>query len=121
VRNQALALVRLGDPTSGEVARSAVALLAKLNLPHFLSAAVLIFASAFAERAPQRALTLLGASDAMLESIESAAREPSEEHLCGDVRKLLELTLGHDGAEQALERGRALGSHDAVRYALETD
>ncbi|MEA2509445.1 MAG: hypothetical protein QOG21_1527 [Actinomycetota bacterium] len=120
LNNRGLALVRLGDPRTGEVARSAVALAVKLGLPHLLSGAILILAGANAERMPQRAATLIGASDRMQESLESPAREPVEGRLYDDVRKALEVTLGHDAAEEAFQTGRALDPQDVVHYALES-
>jgi predicted ATPase/class 3 adenylate cyclase len=87
-----------------------------------LGATALLGLAAVGARAgdAERAATLLGSSDAMLEKIE-VSLEPYEQGLRHEAVALIEHNLGADGAREALERGRNLPFEEAVGQALDRE
>ena len=113
--NQALALIRAGDPGASEIARSALRLAARSKMQLFVGMSLFAVAAAIGGAEPRRAAVLLGAAEgelkgARLPPVEAAVHEAA----LGAARDVLEATAFED----ALEEGRLLTREDAVELGL---
>jgi predicted ATPase/class 3 adenylate cyclase len=116
--NQAVALVREGDPGGGETARSALRLAARAKMQLWIGMSLFALAAAIAAAEPGRAALLLGASETELQG---AHMPPAESAVREKAVTTSRDGLGAEAFEQLLEEGRLLSRDDAVRLGLEGD